>query len=522
MITLKIDNKSLSVIEGTTVIEAASSLGIDIPTMCYLKEYAPNSTCMICTVKEIKTGKLITSCAALAEDGMEIETDNDELTEFRRNTLELLFSEHVGECVAPCELGCPAHMEIPRMMEQISDGQYAKAIHTIKKDIALPAVLGYVCSAPCENACRRTHIDEASRICVLKRSVAIIDLEGEEAYKAEIKPKTEKSIAIIGAGPTGLAAAYYSILNGHSVTIFDKSKEAGGMLRQFVSSSELPEDILDSEIKIIQDIGVEIVLETVIGEDIPFSDLKQKYDSVIIASGKTDQDHQTFDDLKTTRKGYQVDKLTLQTEIKGVFSAGDCVTSRGMPIQAVADGKMVANSVDQFLLRGEVIPFKKRARSRLGKLSVEEINEYLKDARPDNPEVDPQLTRRPVFNDITDMSNACLQCGCVTHDICKLRKYADEYDADTKKYRVTNRAPVERITDHPHVIYEPGKCIKCGLCIAVASDLGEEFGITYIGRGFDVKVNVPYNESFKDGLKESAEKCAAVCPTGAIYKKGRL
>jgi len=522
MIALKINNVALTINEGTTLIEAALSLGIDIPTMCYLKEYKPNSTCMICTVKDRKTKKLLPSCAALAEEGMDIETDSEELTEFRRNTLELLFSEHVGDCVAPCELGCPAHMEIPKMMEQISDGKYADAIKTVKKDIALPAVLGYVCSAPCENACRRSSVDDSARICVLKRSVAIIDMEDGSGYHPEIKPKTGKKIAIIGAGPTGLSAAYYSILEGHAVTIFDRNEKAGGTLRDYVQTSELPVDILDSEIKMIQDMGVEISLKTVIGDQITSSKLLQKFDCVIIATGKIEKDHNTIFDLKTGSKGYQVDKLTLQTEIDGIFSAGDCVSSRGMPVQAVADGKRAAISVHQFLSEGKVTPVKKRARSRLGKLSLEEINEYLKDARPESPNVDSQIERRPAFNDITDLSNVCLQCGCATHDICKLRKYADEYDADTNRYRVNNRVPVKRITDHPYVVYEPGKCIKCGLCIAVTSDLGEEFGLTYIGRGFDVCVSVPYNESLKKGLKETAEKCASVCPTGAIFRKGRM
>jgi len=522
MIKLSINGKSLEVINGTTLIEAAESLNIKIPTLCYLKEYAPNSTCMICTVKEVNGNRLLPACAALAEDGMKIETESNELSQFRKDTLELLFSEHVGECVAPCELGCPAHMQIPRMMQQISQGEYTNALQTVKEDIALPGVLGFVCSAPCENACRRSKVDEPARICVLKRSVAQLDLDENKPYLPEIGDSTGKSIAIIGSGPTGLAAAYYAAQYGHSITIFDKNEHPGGALRYAISESVLPRDILEAEVNHILSIGVLFKGDIVIGKSITLSKLLSDYDGVLIAAGKSEQIDNDILNLPRNKKGIKINKQTFETDMPGIFAAGDCVTSRGMAIQAVADGKGAAVAINTFLTDGKAHAKPKRVRSRLGRVSLEEINQFLKVAEPDTPDFNDRGFQLPDLDQITSLSNTCLQCGCSTHDICKLRMYADEYGADTNRYRFTERADMVRITDHSYVLYEPGKCIKCGLCIAAAKESGEELGLTYIGRGFDVKVAVPYGESLEQGLQKAADKCASVCPTGAIHKRNRL
>jgi predicted molibdopterin-dependent oxidoreductase YjgC len=152
---LTINSKSVVVDKGSTVLEAAEAAGISIPTMCRLKGYAHMTSCMVCVVKEMGSGRLLPSCTAPAAEGMVIETDNEEVHHARRTALNLLLSEHVGDCEAPCRLTCPAHMNIPLMIRQIKAGEIRDAIETVKEDIALPAVLGRICPAPCEKGCRR-------------------------------------------------------------------------------------------------------------------------------------------------------------------------------------------------------------------------------------------------------------------------------------------------------------------------------------------------------------------------------
>ncbi len=115
-------------------------------------------------------------------------------------------------------------------------------------------------------------------------------------------------------------------------------------------------------------------------------------------------------------------------------------------------------------------------------------------------------------------SNRCLHCDCRKADNCKLRDYSDLYNASSNRYKA-ERKLFEQQIQHPDVVYEPGKCIKCGLCIQVTARYGEPLGLTFIGRGFDVKVGVPFNRDILEGLKMAAKECVEICPTGALAFK---
>ncbi|MHC4302728.1 MAG: 2Fe-2S iron-sulfur cluster-binding protein [Planctomycetota bacterium] len=209
-----IDNHAVEVPSGSTILDAADKSGIQIPTMCFLKGHRPLTSCMICVVRVEGLAKLVPACGTIAEDGMRVESNSDEVKQARRAALELMLSEHVGDCMGPCQVTCPAQMNIPLMIRQIAAGKLGEAIETVKKDIALPAVLGRICPAPCERTCRRAQADSAVSICLLKRYVADVDLASEESYMPARQPKQNKRVAIVGAGPAGLAAAYYLLKDG--------------------------------------------------------------------------------------------------------------------------------------------------------------------------------------------------------------------------------------------------------------------------------------------------------------------
>jgi alkyl hydroperoxide reductase subunit AhpF len=230
MITLKINNKEVQVEPGTSVMKAAQQMGIHVPNMCWHDELEHFTSCMLCLVKNKENGKLFPSCSIKADEGMEVVTDDSEIAEARQTAFELLLSEHVGDCEAPCQIGCPAHMNIPLMNRLIAAGKFDESLEVVKRDIALPAVLGRICPAPCEGACHRKTVDEAVSICILKRFVG--DEGNSQFIPAE---KTGNKVAVIGAGPAGLAAAYYMQLRGIQVTLFDKAKKAGGQLRTVIS-----------------------------------------------------------------------------------------------------------------------------------------------------------------------------------------------------------------------------------------------------------------------------------------------
>jgi ferredoxin len=230
MPTIAIDQREIEVPAGATVLDAARRLGISIPSLCFREGCDASTSCLVCVVKIDGNSRLTPACATVAVEGMRVESETVEVHAARRTALELLLSDHLGDCLAPCFFACPAEMDIPTMLRQIAAGDLRGAIATVKRDIALPATLGRICPAPCEKACRRRGLDGAISICQLKRFVADADLATGDPYVPLCEPKSGKTVAILGGGPTGLAAAYYLARFGHHPTIFDENAQLGGRL----------------------------------------------------------------------------------------------------------------------------------------------------------------------------------------------------------------------------------------------------------------------------------------------------
>jgi ferredoxin len=515
---LFIDNREVTVDDGTTILDAAARLAIEIPTMCFLEGCKPSTSCMVCVVKVEGCPTLVPACGAIAQEGMRVRTDSEEVRQARKAALELLLSDHLGDCIGPCHATCPAGMNIPLMIRRIAAGRLRDAIITVKADIALPAVLGRICPGPCEKACRRAAFDEAVSICLLKRYVADVDLRSPEPYMPVCETSRNKKVAVVGAGPAGLAAAYYLKRDGYAPTVFDDHEKPGGMLQYAVPEQQLPRDVLDSEIALIEKLGVEFRLNTPIGEKLSLEDLRRDFDAVFVATGRIDTDDAAPMGLDKGRAGIAIDAATYQTNLKGVFAGGDAVRSRRLTVRAVADGREAAVSIGQYLSGGKVAGPSKPFNVRIGRLEDGEIEKFMTlasreprvgPAAPDSGFTDEQARRE---------SLRCLHCDCRKADDCRLRQYSRAYDAKPSRYKGERRSFVQSL-QHPQVIYEPGKCIDCGLCIDIAAKAGEKIGLTFVGRGFDVKVAVPFDRSMADALTCAAQRCAAACPTGALAFK---
>ena len=517
---LIIDNRKIEVEPGSTLLDAARKLGIDIPTLCFLEEYQPSTSCLVCVVKV--NNRLVPSCATIAKEGMEVESETDEVHQARRTALELLLSDHVGDCIAPCHSICPAQMNIPLMIRQIAAGKLREAIATVKEHIALPAVLGRICPAPCENGCRRGVYDNPVSICLLKRYVADADLSSENPYLPSCKPKNGKRVAIVGAGPTGLSAAYYLLQEGYACTLFDEHEKPGGMLQYGVPEDKLLRDVLDAEIGLIEKLGAEFQMKTKVGEHISLKALQRDYDAILIAIGELKGGDADLLRIQATANRIQIDRDTFKTSLKSVFAGGNATRRRNkMAVRSVADGKAAAVSIDQYLSGFPVTGHHKPFTVRIGKLAEDEIQKFMvgvsKSGRV-TPSSASTLSRQ--FSDEEAHTEAlrCLHCDCRKAHNCKLKDYSDIYKANPNRYKGDRRL-FEQYTQHPEVIYEPGKCITCGLCIQTVSESSKALGLTFIGRGFDVRVGVPFNRSIEEGLREAADRCVAACPTGALAFK---
>ena len=339
MPTLTIDNRDVEVADGGTILEAAGKLRIDIPTMCFLESVRPNASCMLCVVKIEGIDGLVPACATPARDGMQVWTDTEEIRQARKDALELLLSDHLGDCEGPCRIACPAGLNIPLVLRQIAAGKIGDAA-------VASAIPCDDCPAPCERACRRRLFDAPVSIRLLMQYAAAAGLTVQPSEADSRRP--------------------------FSVHI--------GRLRE----------------------------------------------------GEIEQ-----------------------------FMAG-------------------ANRA------GRVEP------SAAGLTESQAREEALR----------------------------CLHCDCRKADACKLRFYAEMYGAQARRYK-GERRPFKQHLEHPEVIYEPGKCISCGLCVAIAEAARESLGLTFIGRGFDVRVAVPFDRSLADALKKTARQCAVACPTGALALKDK-
>lgn len=493
MIELKIDNLTVSVEVGATILDAADKAGVSIPSMCFLKGCTPSTSCMVCVVRVNGSGSLVPACGTKATAGMVVESDSEDVRAARKTALELLLSDHVGDCMGPCHVTCPAKMDIPVMIRQIAAGELGEAIKTVKKDIPLPAVLGRICPAPCENACRRRLYDSAISICMLKRFVADVDLASGMPYMPEIAKRKNKSVAIIGAGCVGLAAAYYLQADGFDCTVFDSNDKAGGMLCDELAD-KLAADVLAAEVAVISNMGVEFKLNTKVAAGKAFEKICVKFDGVLLAVGLENSEG-------------------LDGSIPGVFAGSDIGGKKKMAVAAVATGKEAAVCVGQYLdgddAAGSVKPFN----SRMGKLLDGEIDIFMEGASKDGRVESAGDDGGFVNDEAVNESLRCLHCDCRKPVDCKLRRYAEEYSARAGTYKSKRREFLQICQGA--IVFEQGKCIDCGLCVEIASsDSG--LGLAFVGRGFDVKVAVPFGRGLADGLGKVAEKCIKACPVGAL------
>ncbi len=521
-VNITIDNQDISVPADSSILDLAKELNIHIPTLCFLNGYERFTSCMICVVHEVKTDKLLPSCSATVAEGMQIETENEKVLEARKDALDFLLSEHVGDCDAPCRRTCPAHMNIPLMIRQIKDEQLEDAIRTVKKDIALPAVLGRICSAPCENGCHRKSYDSAVSICSLKRYVADVDLAQESPFCPASKANSGKKIAIIGAGPTGLSAAYYLLQDGHACHVYDSNSQPGGMLRYGVPDEELPKAVLDLEIERIAELGAEFLMERSLGNQLRLDDMRKAYDVVIMAVGKIDPHVFESSGLELSTRGISINTKTFETSVPGVFAGGNAVSESRMAIRAAAHGKNLAYAVNQFLEPKAVTGPTPRFQSVLGKLREEEVSEFMKEAES-HQRIVPKGGFIDGYKDeeAAGESQRCFGCDCRALESCKLRQYSEVYQANQRRFTFMERKTFQKNIQHDHVIYETGKCIKCGLCVQITKKAGEKLGLTFVDRGFDVRVETPFGEPLSQGLKKVAGDCISACPTGALSRRDR-
>lgn len=282
MVRMVIDGKEMDVPEDKTLLTFLMEKGEHVPGMCHVPMLDPYGSCRLCLVEA--DGETVTACTLKPREGLKVETLTDRIIEMRRRALELMLSDHKGDCIGPCQDGCPAHGDVQGYLALIAMGRYHEAVKLMKEKYILPAVLGRVCPAFCEEKCRRNLVDEPVAIRQVKRFAADYDLENGP-WMPHIPPSSGKRIAVVGGGAAGLACAYYLRVMGHEVRIFESMPKLGGMMRYGIPEYRLPKNVLDKDIDTVTNTGIEIETNCTVGKDVSLEVLRGKYDALFLAVG---------------------------------------------------------------------------------------------------------------------------------------------------------------------------------------------------------------------------------------------
>lgn len=565
MPTLTIDNTEVPFEPGETILQAATRAGIAIPALCNLEGIEPPTSCYVCVVKIQGKNGVVPSCATRAEAGMVVESSSEEVRHYRRRALELLMSEHAGDCEGPCRRICPADLDIPTMARHIVEGDLDAAVRTVRERLALPGVLGYVCPAPCEKGCARAPLDGAVSIRELHKRVAAASLVSGAATALCAAPSSGKRVTIIGAGPSGLSCAYYLSLMGHACVIVDEQTEPGGMLRYGIDRATLPLTVLDQEIEVIRSLGVEFRMGGRIGEQCALDELIQHSDAVVFATGTQPPDRPWVFNVQASSKGIAVEASTFASSNSGVFACGGAIAVCRMASRAVGQGRLTALSVHRFLSRSasEAVPlagsgatlvpsweaghsypavragvpllpvkcadtsvlapemrlsatYSPRFDSRLGKLEPEELQRLAATDLASSGMV--ACSSNPFDSALVAAAARCMQCDCGKKLRCALRAYAQDYEINRDQYRTGARKHVTRTRYASGLVHEPGKCIDCGRCIGITAAEHVQPGLAFGNRGFDVAVKAPFGADLDAAMGASLDRCIEACPVGALWK----
>jgi formate dehydrogenase major subunit len=292
-IRIEVDGRVVEGFEGQTILEVCRDNGIEIPTLCYEPKLPGFGACRMCVVDVEGEEHPPISCSQRAEPEMVVKTQTDEIRRLRRTNLELIFSDHNAYCLPPCQNKCPSHIDIPGFLKANAEANWRESTRIFKRTIPFPSVLGRVCPAPCEEHCRRDEVDEAIAIRDSHRYAgdqvirSMLDEGQDPPIPFELQPKTGRRAAVVGSGPAGMAAAYYLLIAGHDVTVFERDPAPGGMLRYGIPQYRLPKvEVLEAEYESISRLGGKVVCNQGLGRDFTLDDLQnQGFDAVMVAIG---------------------------------------------------------------------------------------------------------------------------------------------------------------------------------------------------------------------------------------------
>ena len=277
-----------------------------------------------------------------------------------------------------------------------------------------------------------------------------------------------------------------------------------------VAESELPRKVLDAEITQLQRLGVEILLNVELGNRVTLEALQRDYNAVLLAVGAKANTEGEKLAISITPAGIKTNAATAMTSVAGVFAAGAAVKPVKQLIRAMSEGKGAAECMHRFLTGEPIGRSGKPISSVMGKLDTAELKLFLKGASGEARHTPCDACAGFSATEAKSEAARCLHCDCRSAGQCAFQHYAQVYDADPGRFRAA-RQPFEQQIQPGGVIFEPGKCILCGICVKLTEMAGEPLGLTFVGRGFDVRIATPFDQTIEAGLQRVAAECVKAC-----------
>jgi ferredoxin len=327
-------------------------------------------------------------------------------------------------------------------------------------------------------------------------------------------PASGHSVVVVGAGPAGLTAAHDLARRGHGVTVIDRNARAGGKLRD-VAEGEMPAAVLDAEVALLAGMGIKFKNGIELGNQVTLEGLRRGFEAILITVGEVAEGDGKKLGLPLSGAVLKADPSTCRLGAANVFAAGACVKTVKQVVRAMAEGRAAAECVHRFLLGQAPRRPDKPFSSIMGRLEPGELREFLGAASQEHAVAPCDRCAGINRSEAVREAARCLHCDCRSSGNCLLQHYAQVYGADAGRFR-SERRPFEQQLQPGGVIFEPGKCILCGICVKLTELAAEPLGLTFVGRGFNMRVAAPFERPIQEGLRVAAEECVRHCPTGAL------
>ena len=523
MVHLTIDGRKVEAGSEATILDVFRVMGVDVPTLCHLDRAEPFASCMVCSVWLADEKRMAPACSTRVREGMIVESGNEAVRDFRKTAIELILADHVGDCEGPCRQVCPVGLDVPGLMRLVELEEFRQSWILIRDHLPFPRTLTGICPAPCQRACRRGQVDDGLDIPVIKQALGEL-FAGERGEEEKIADDFRGRVLVKGNGLSGLAVAYFLRRLGIQCLVVDERHEPGGGLLQIIGPDEKKRRIFKTEIEYLEQMGIEFCFGPSSERYLDWVISAREFDALVVTDEVGRLDLPLCGQQSASFPGRELDRgRFLYWEDRLVFVSAGSDTGPGM-LRAVADARNVADDLGRRLTGNSVETRQKRFCSRVGRLTDAERESLRCYSGPPQTALAANIGRQRVIErprEMVEEAGRCLHCECLKENSCDLRRLATEYGADSRKFRRNQRPALIRMDMRSDLVFEPGKCVRCGKCVRLGEMLEDPLGMTFIGRGFDMRVGPPLGTKTGEALPLSAGVCLAACPSGALSIKRR-